>query len=76
MRVLIAFLFLCLLAACASFAAGTGGGWNSSDSGGQAQVMRDTTAILQGMAQAHVESSEAAACNAVSMQGGQRPPCQ
>ena len=71
---LAAFLFaLIALAACGSYAGSDG---LFSSAARQQQVMRDTTAILQGMAQAHAESAQSAACNAATPTRGDRSPCR
>jgi hypothetical protein len=63
---------LIALAACGSYAgSGTVLGWNPAR---EHQVMMDTTAILQGMAQAHVEKAQAAACNEATPTASDRPP--
>jgi hypothetical protein len=72
---LIAFLAaLVALAACGSYAGSSGlMGWNP---GRDHQVMLDTAAILQGMAQAHEEKAQAAACNAATPVRSDRSPCR
>ena len=67
-------LLLIALAACGSYA-GSGGlmGWNPAR---QQQVTLDATAILQGMAQAHEEKAQDAACNAATPTRSDHPPCR
>jgi hypothetical protein len=75
MRLAVFFLVLVALAACGSYAGSDGLlGWNPAR---RQQVMMDTAAILQGMARAHVEKAEAAACNsATGPQSDRASPCR
>jgi hypothetical protein len=74
MRLAVIIAVLIALAACGSYAGSSGVlGWNSAR---HQQVMMDTTAILQGMAKAHEEKAQAAACNAATPIESNHTPCR
>ena len=66
-------LALVALAACGTYAGSEGVlGYSAR----RQQVLLDTAAILQGMARAHAETAQSAACNAATPTGSDHSPCR